>query len=382
MMQNKPIRILQIIDNISVDAGVSSMIMNVYRRIDKSKFQFDFLVCNATVNRGKNYEDEIGKLGGRVFYFGSPLSVKSLLSSIWNAELFFKKRAKYYAAVHLHTPTIAEFTLKYAKKYGIRTRIVHSHSTMLSTNKVKTIINTYLVHRIKKYATHYWACSTEAAEFLYGKDFVMSNRIDLIWNCVEPDKYLYDEKARKRIRDKHGLQNAYIIAHISNFTIIKNHLFLVDVIKKVVKKNANVVFCFVGDGSTRTDFEKKLEEEKLSSHCIFIGRTTAVPDYLSFSDLVILPSLKEGLPVTIVEAQANGLRCILSDSITKECNVSDIIFLPLDSDKWAKEIIQNSLKPIDGRYERSINFKGSKFDIESQINELENKYYKACDYEK
>lgn len=381
MMQNKPIKILQIIDNISVDAGVSSVVMNIYRRIDKSKIQFDFLVCNKAEDRGKNYEDEIRKMGGKVFYFGSPFSVKSISTSIRNAKIFFKKRARYYKAVHLHTPTIAEFTLKYAKKYGIATRIVHSHSTMLSTSKIKTIVNTYLVSRIKKYATDYWACSTEAAEFLYGKGFIVKNDVELIWNCVEPQKYLYSENERIRLRKTHGVEKKYIVTHISNFTVIKNHVFLIDVIKRVIKSNKNVVFCFIGDGGTRSEFEACLKEERLLSNCLFIGRTKEIPNYLSFSDLVILPSLKEGLPVTMVEAQANGVECVLSDSITRECNVSDCVYLPLDSEKWACEIINKSQEYETDRVKRSERFKGSKFDIDNQISIIEKKYYKVCCYE-
>lgn len=380
MNQNKPIRILQIIDNISVDAGVSSMIINIYRKIDKKKIQFDFLVCNKYENRGKNYEDEIIQLGGKVFYFGSPLSLKSLFRSIQNIKVFFKREAKSYTAVHLHTPTIAEFTLKYAKKYGIKTRIVHSHSTMLSTKWIKTIINSLLVKRIKKYATHYWACSTEAAKFLYGNEFVSNNKIELIWNCVDTELFLFNESIRDNMRKEYGFEDKYVVSHISNFTVIKNHAFLVNVIKEVVNKNNNVIFCFIGDGNTLLSFENSLKKEQLFSHCLFAGRTTAIPSYLSCSDLVILPSLKEGLPVTIVEAQANGLKCILSSSITKECNVSNCVYLPLDTEKWALEIVNNSLHIDNERKKRSVNFKNTKFNIESQIAEIENKYYKACNY--
>ena len=381
MNHDKTLRILQIIDNISVDAGVSSMIMNIYRKIDRTKLQFDFLVCNKAEDRGKNYESEIRQLGGKVFYFGSPLSIESCLSSVRNADKFFKERGCVYRAVHLHTPTIAEFTLKYAKKYGIKIRIVHSHSTMLSTNRIKTIINKYLVSRIKRYATDYWACSTEAAKFLYGEKFVLKHGVELIWNCVEPEKYLYDEKVRNSMREKYGIKNKYVITHISNFTVIKNHFFLIDVIKKVVKKNKNVMFCFIGDGDMRYEFENRLREEGVISYCVFIGRTTSIPEYLSCSDLVILPSIKEGLPVTIVEAQANGVKCILSDSITRECDVSDCIFLPLDVDTWASSIIKNSFDKKSDRKKRSEIFRNSKFNIARQIVNIENIYFKVCGYE-
>lgn len=367
-------RILQIVDNISVDSGVSSVIMNIYRNIDKTKIQFDFLVCKEELNRGKSYEKEIKDNGGNIYYFYSPLSLKTILKSSAMAKAFLKKNADKYDAVHLHTPTIALFTLRYAWKYGVRNRIIHSHSTMTSKNKMKSFINLILIACIPRYANIFWACSTEAADFLYGKEFCQKHKIEVLRNAVNAEVYQYSSDMRMQERERLEIKKEKVIVHISNFSPIKNHNFLLPVIEGIYQQKQDIKFVFVGDGPTRQEFEKNIIERGFSKICIFTGRMENVSSILSASDILILPSIKEGLPVTVVEAQACGLRCIISDTITKECNISDVLYLPLKSDIWTGILLNEKVLSETERVQRSSEFCESSFNINREIKKIESLY--------
>ena len=352
------IRVLHVVDNLSITAGVSNMLMNLYRSIDKKKIQFDFLVA---AHSEKSYEREIVCLGGCVFYFGNPLSFRTFLSANRKANDFFRQNAGKYNVVHLHSPTICEFTVKYAKKYGVRHIIIHSHSSMTSVNPIKAFINSILQRRVKQLATEYWACSTEAGEYLFGKE--NKHKTTIIFNAVNTDSYAFDEKKRKKIRSSLGLDGCVAIFHVAYFTPIKNHVFLIPIIKKLYKSSSNIKFVFVGVGSEKEHFENELKKQQLLNQCLFLGRRNDVNNLLQAADLLILPSIKEGLPVTVVEGQASGLPCMISDSITHDVQVNNVTYVPLDSNKWVEYI--ESFIPFDDktRREKSLAFRKSKFNI-------------------
>lgn len=364
-------KILIIMDNLSVDAGVSTVVMNLYRNIDRRKVCFDFLICKKSNN---SYTEEIIRNNNKIYCFGNPLSIKEHFYSIFKIKKFFKSKEGYYDIVHLHSPTLAFFTLKYAKKYGIKHRIVHSHSTMMSLMKFKTIINNYLIKKIPKYANHFWACSTEAAKFLYNKNVLNKNKIEIIRNAVNIKKFIYDERTAENIRKKYKIDEKIIITHVSNFSPIKNHIFLLDIIKDITLINNNVSFLFIGDGPTRKLFEKKIDENELSKFCIFTGRVQNVEQYLMISDLVILPSLKEGLPVTIIEAQASGVPCIISDTITKEVNTGIVKQIPLKKEEWVRSLNNVEKMNLKKRKNNQEVFLKSQFNIELESKRVENLY--------
>lgn len=368
MKPNHPIRILQIVDNLSTISGVSSMIMNLYRSIDRSQVQFDFLVSET---REQSYADEVISLGGHIFYTGNPLSIKSFYRANHNIKSFFQNKSNKYYAVHLHSPTISEFTIRYAKKYGVKHIIVHSHSTMTSTNRVKALVNSILMLHVVKYSNHYWACSNEAARFLYGANYKSLKGFELIYNAVDIDLYKFNPILRKRIRAQLMLDGFIAIAHISNFSPIKNHMFLIDVIQRTPSKYK---FIFVGDGPEKEKFEKALKENKCYEKCVFLGRREDVNIILQGVDLVILPSIKEGLPVTIVEAQAAGLPCLISDSITKDVKVNKVDYLFLNAQKWSDKIMRFIGLSDEKRNEASNQFSLSQFNIENESKRVERLY--------
>lgn len=370
------IKVLQIMDNISIKSGVSSIVMNIYRNINRDRVQFDFLVSNKVDN---SYENEIKKYGGNIFYSGNPLSPKTLVRTCINNKIFLMENKDNYKAVHLHSPTIADMTIRYAKKIGIKNIIVHSHSTSFSTNSLKMIINSFLKRNLLNYANIYFACSTEAAYFLYGKEFFEEKEIKIIKNGVEPEKYRFNSHYKKNILNEWRWNDYMVVCHTSNFSALKNIEFLIPVIENLTKYRKDIRFLFLGDGPTRENFEKKLINRNLQEYCKFIGFTDKVNYYLNAADLFVLPSIKEGLPVAVVEAQANGIPCIISESITKEVKVGDVEFVPLNQNNWIHKI--NSFKSLsdEERKNKSYKFRNSEFNIIKQSKILEDFYLKLND---
>lgn len=361
-------RVLNVLDNLSLDSGVSAVVMNIYKNFS-SDIQVDFFVCRKNEDPNKSYYDEVISLGGNVFYCENPLAVSSLASAVKNAKRFFKKHAKEYDVVHLHAPTISPFSLRYAKRYGAKCRIIHSHSSMTSPNKIKAFINKLLM-RGKKYANVYWACSDKAAEFLYGT----KENIEIIKNVTDSSIMFFDSRLRDSVRSELNLDNKKVITHISNFSPIKNHFFLLDVISEVVKKDEGFVFLFVGDGPAKNAFEAEIKNLGLEKNVIFTGRQGDVRKYLCAADLLLLPSLKEGLPVVVVEAQACGLPCLVSDTVTRECNVGNVSFLQLAKEEWINKISGLMPSSAEERRHASDEFKKCDYDAAKEAKRVEKLY--------
>lgn len=353
-------RVLCVLDNLSIASGVSSVVLNIYRNVDLKRVQMDFLVCNQ---QKESFEDDIKQRAGKVFYTGNFLSPRQILSAISKSRKFFAEHGKEYDVVHLHTPTIAMFTLKYAKQCGIPVRIVHSHSTMMSMNKLKNFIDKFLIRQIKKYANRFFACSIEAAHFLYGKDFCATHQIELIHNAVDCSKFLYDSEMARTTRERLKITDDIVFVHVSNYSPIKNHAFLVDVIEKFKKNEKRVKFVFVGNGPTRKPFEEKIANKGLDELCLFIDKTQDIAQYLFAADATILPSIKEGLPVILVESQATGLPFFTSDTVTREVQVGQGEFVPLNAEKWYDKLSQFVPLSEQDRKERAEAFEKSSFNI-------------------
>jgi len=353
-------RVLQVLDNLSRDSGVSSVVVNLYNHIDQKRVRMDFLIFKEG---NDSYIDEIESSGGKVYCLKNPLSIKQVLLAIIQIDRFFKTHSNEYDVIHVHSPSLCEFTLKPAMKNGIKSRIIHSHSSMTSPSRVKRLLNSYLQRNIQKYANYFWACSHEAAVFLYGEALVNQNKVTIIRNAINPEKYHFDDSVRTLIRNSVEWNDKTICIHISNYSRIKNVQFLVAVIKKLTDNYSTYRFLFIGDGPTKNELEEMLEKENLSKYCFFTGRTNRVSDFLNAADLLLLPSLKEGLPVVVVEAQATGLPCILSNTITKEVNVGNVQYVNLNFDEWIDTIVQTRKCNSEDRSTASESFRNCRFNI-------------------
>lgn len=358
----KKIKILYIIGNVKKSSGVSTVIMNYYRKIDKTKFQIDFLLMEKYE---ESYEDELKQSGSNIFYLQNKFSMRNI-SSLQNETKLFLQENK-YDIVELHAPTFSFIFLKSAKEAGVPIRIVHSHSTVHSTNKIKNLLSIVLNINLKKYANKFFACSEKSGLYWYGKKIVNSENYALITNGIDINQYKYDEELRTELRKKYNIENNIVIGFVGRISKDKNLQFFVEVMKNVIKKDKKYKWLVIGDGKELEEIKTKSKE--IEENTIFLGRRDDVNKLLNCMDLLVLPSKREGLPMVAVEAQLTGLPCYLSDSITTEVDMGKTKFLKLNKKEWEKVILQfeKQDKIIDK----------DKFNIDICVKDLENIY---CQY--
>ena len=312
-------RILHVIAGMN-SGGMETMIMNYYRNIDRSKIQFDFLIYTE----GKAfYEDEINKLGGKIFKVTSRR--KNPLKNYKEIKEFFKNNK--YEIAHFHQGPTYYYPLKMAKNYGVEKRIIHNHGINRMYKKVlKYPLELWLKPRICGLATDYIACSDNVLDHLFTKKIINEKNYIIINNAIDVEKFKFNNYSRNKIRNDLKIKENEILAlHIGTFTTPKNHLFLIDVFENQLKENTNLKLALVGEGPLRKNVEDYIKEKKIENKVIFLGRRENVNEILSAADYMIFPSLYEGLPLTIVEAQANGLPILMSDTITEKVIQTDLV---------------------------------------------------------
>lgn len=362
-MKDNPIRIAQIVGDMS-GGGVEAVVMNYYRHIDRNKVQFDFIIHDTSTHVPKQ---EIEAMGGRIFYV--PHYKK--LSAYKNA-LFKIFKENNYSIVHSHMNTLSVFSLKVAKKAGVKARIAHSHSTSNIKEWKRYILKNVLRLFSKKYATHYFACSELAGRWLFGNKAFDRGEVTVINNAIDIEKFKFDSELRETVRGRLGISDKFVIGHVGRFMEQKNHTFLVDVFKEVQKKRADAVLLLLGDGPLLEEIKAKVNASGISDKVIFLGNLSNPEIYYNAMDCFVLPSLYEGLGIVCIEAQVNGLPCIVSTAVPAVAKISDKIeFLRLaeDDKQWADKTVNTESiehKTTDGQF--------SEYDIEKKAPELENFY--------
>lgn len=339
--------------------------MNLYRHIDRTKIQFDFLYL---IKSSSTYESEILELGGRVFYMEKPglLTGKKFVDKVEN---LFKEHARDYAIIHLHEILVNTVCLGLAKKYGIKHRIAHVHSTRYSNKLINSFRNYFLCMTLKKYANHYFACSKAAGVFHFG-----GRQVYILRNATECDKFRYNQAVRDRIRKELKIENCFVVGHVGRLAKEKNHDFLLDIFNELRKREASAVLLLVGSGELEGDIKEKARCLGIDKRVVFLRDRPDVQDLLQGMDVFVFPSLFEGLPLTLIEAQASGLRCFSSANVTEEAKVTDLIsYIPLRKSAafWATEILRSQ------GYERRdavSSVKKNGYDIPDVAKELENYY--------
>lgn len=368
---NKPIRVLQVVTNMNA-GGIENMLMNLYRNIDRSKIQFDFLIHT---DEKCFFEDEIKSLGGKIHTVQS-LKLNNLIQYHKELNQFFKLNS--YPIVHVHRSIWSYFVLKAAKKNNIPIRIAHSHEaheSIWTHRLIRIPLILILKHYINAPLTHRAACGTDAGEWLFGenKDFVIIN------NSIKTEDFIYNENTRKRMRKEFKLKDELVIGNISRFNTQKNHTFLLDIFKSVKQLKSNAKLVLVGDGNLKEQIIKKAKDLNIYEDIIFTGVRKDIPNILQMLDVIVMPSLFEGLPVTLIEAQAAGLKIFASDTITKETQLSDEVeFISLNTspNQWAVQII-NSVPYLR---KNNLNLiKEKNYDIVSNAKWLESFYIKKLE---
>lgn len=361
------IRVLQIVTYMG-RGGLETMLMNYYRHIDRSKVQFDFLVHR---DFEADYDKEILKLGGRIYHVSRlvPWS-KSYRNELKN---FFKTHPE-YKIVHVHQDCLSSVALQCAKECGIPVRIAHSHNSNQDKN-IKYLFKRYYMRKIPETATDLFACGKAAGDWMFG-----GKTYRLLPNAIAIEKYIYEEEKSKKIKRELGLEENIIIGHIGRFNPQKNHEFLVDIFEKCLEKNRKVTLMLVGDGEGRKEIENKVKKQGLQDKVLFMGVRKDIPELLQVMDVFVFPSLYEGLPVTMIEAQAAGVPAVISDRVSEECIITEGLVkvegLENTPEQWAEEILKQAKI---SKNDKSEEIKKAKYDVETTAKWLEEYYLKKAE---
>lgn len=362
---NKTIRVLQVIGAMGA-GGAETMLMNWYRKIDREKLQFDFLVHHKAESC---YEEEIRSLGGVVYHlrFADDHNITKYKNDL---NAFFKAHPE-YKIVHGHHSSYGRWYLKAAKQAGVPVRISHSH--IASFSKTVTGVIFYILSRMyKKYANVHFACSVAAGNYMYGKiPFEVFN------NGIDTARFRFNDAARQRVRADFGFNDSItVFAHVGRFHHQKNHDFLIDIFNAYVRDNANCALLLIGEGPLQGKIKEKVKSLGLTDKVQFLNNRNDVPDLLSASDLFLFPSFYEGLPLTLVEAQTSGLPIVCSDTITDETKLTDYYYplsLKRPLSEWVDTINQAIKKEIN-RNQSALNVKSRGYDSYDVAMKIQ-KYY-------
>ena len=339
-MNTKPIRVLQVLGGLEA-GGAESFVMNLYRAIDKEKVQFDFV---KHIEHKGVFEDEITKMGGKI-YRGPKYTGKNHFAYCrwWND--FFAEHPEYHV-IHGHVRSTASIYLKIAQKYGLVT-IAHSHSTSNGSG-VSAIVKNIMQLPIRHTADYLFACSDKAGKWLYGEKATKQPNYRMIPNGVDLKRFAFHEEKRHQMRNQLKItEDTFVVGHIGRITVPKNHQFLVELFAAYHKENPKSRLLLVGDGELFEAVQQQCTQLGIREAVIMVGSKTNTEDYYQAMDIFVFPSLWEGLPVSVVEAQANGLICLLSDVITRDVDLTDQVkYLSLnEKSRWINEIARACPKP-------------------------------------
>lgn len=352
------IRVLQAV-NIMDRAGLETMLMNYYRSIDKEQVQFDFLTHRS--DKGA-YNEEILSMGGRVFY-APRLYPQNYRNYYQYMERFFKEHPE-YQIIHSHIDTMSAFPLYAAKQNHVPIRISHSHTSKLDVD-IKLPIKYLAKLAVPKVANIYCSCGKKAGEFLYGKKVSK-----LIYNAIDLDGFKFDKSQRLTKRAELGIEDEFVIGHVGRYCYIKNQMFLIDILVELLKKKSNAKLLLIGKGEDESILRKKVSDLSLEEKVHFLVDRSDVKELYQTMDVFVMPSVFEGLPVVGVEAQANGLPCVVSDSISDEILLTDVVYtmnLKQSAEAWAEKILTISKK----RSENSINqLRAKGYDVKIEADKL------------
>lgn len=374
-MLSNHIRVLQIIANSKNFGGVEAFLLEIYRNIDKSKIQFDFLFSQSSAY--DLYKNEIEDMGGHIYELhcnGNKIKRKILLGI--RLKKFLKENN--YNIVHINTGAFF-FNLQVAiiaKITKVRKIIVHSHNVSLESKfGFKRILIDFLKPIIQLFATNYFACSMPAANSLFTKKMINSNKFKIIKNGIDVEKFKFNNKIREEKRKELNIEKKFVIGHIGRFVYQKNHEFLIDVFDEICKQNKNSILLLIGEGELEEKIKNKVEKLKLAERVLFLGPRQDISELLQAMDIFVFPSRYEGLGIVAIEAQCTGLRIILSDSIPKEVKIAENIkFISLNENKkkWSEIVL--GLENKENREEAYKNIFSRGYDVHDVVNQLQEFY--------
>lgn len=365
--ENSPARVLLVFGWLN-RGGAETLAMNIFRNVDRSKLMFDFLVHTEA---HCDYDDEVKGLGGKIYRFPQYNVLNHFkYKKCWNN---FLSAHPEYKVVHAHMTGPAAVFVPIVKKHG-RFAVTHSHINSSQKGIRQAVINLYR-YPLRSISDYMFACSENAGEWMFGRDIAKRPNYSVLKNGIDVGKFLFSEESRNEIRKELNLENKFVITNISRFHIQKNHSLLIDVFNEVHKRCERARLLLVGDGELREEIKKKVDSLGLSDYVIFTGVRTDIEKILSAVDVFVMTSFNEGLPVSLVEAQASGVRVIVTDTVSKEIELTNLVercSLSDSPEKWADKILQ-----YENGYERRNTYnelKSAGYDIKDTAKKLQEFY--------
>ena len=335
---NQPIRILNLF-TVMDRGGAETMVMNYYRAIDKSKVQFDFMVHRQ---ERAAYDDEIEAMGGRIFrmcpiYPQNIHRYKQLLKEFFDAHPEYK-------ILHSHMSELGTFAFEEAIRHQVPVRICHAHNAPVFScetpmEKLKRIPREIMARKMRSLATDFFCCSQVAGDWLFGKH----NRDKMVFmrNAIDASHFAYSLEKAQEAKQQFHWEDKIVIGHVGRFCPQKNHEYLIDIFHAFHKSHANSILALVGEGELFNKIKSKVAALNLTDSVVFMGKRSDMNQLYWAFDLFLFPSFYEGLPVTLVEAQAAGLPCVISDSISTQTQITNDFYpvsIKQDTDVWVKEM--------------------------------------------
>lgn len=350
----------------SLIGGVETYIINLLKNIDKNKFEIDLLVQDDIV--GINKEKIDGEYSNIIFvenFKRHPIKAMKTLKKIY--------KENNYDVVHLNLATAS--SSMYAlpcKIYSKNTKIlIHSHNGSVQ-NRFQHYVFRFI---IKKIADVYIACSDIAAKWMFGEKIVDSGKVIFTNNAIQTERFVYNNETRDKIRKEYNFADDFVIGHVGRFNEEKNHVGMINMLKDFLTKRDDVKLVLIGNGVLENKAKELVKKYRIDNKVFFLGVKSNINEFYQAFDLFILPSLFEGMPIVGIEAQAAGLKCIFSDTITKEADITgNVSFISIDeNEKWIDEII----KIRDSKYDRKnmskvLEEKG--YDLKKEIKKIEKIY--------
>ena len=308
-----PIRVLQVFAALD-SGGVSNFVMNLFREIDTDRIQFDFAM---TAGEKSLYDDEVLSRGGRIFYFDTTKNATTNLRRILREEGPFQ-------VVHSHVFFYSGLVLAEAKKAKVPIRIAHAHNahTGESRSVPRIAYERGMQVLIRANATHMLGCSEKACRYVFGDKIMKDPRAAVMPDGIDCDRFAFNPEVREQVRNEYGLNGKFVIGHVGHFNPAKNHEKILSVFAEVCRRRDDAVLLLVGDGELEQDVRNRVAELNLTDRVVFAGAHKDVERFYQAMDVFLFPSRYEGFGMAMIEAQCSGLKCVASDVVPEETNVS------------------------------------------------------------
>lgn len=314
--------------------GAETFLMKIFRTLDKSKYCMDFCVA---INYKGYYDDEIEKNGGVIHHI--PPKTKNPFSSFIEIRKIVRE-GKYNSVLRISQNSMSCIDLVSAKIGGATILGFRSSNSGTCGTQFEDMMHFCFRPIVNIVSTVKIAPSTEAADFMFGENNVKKGLVEILHNGLDVEKFRFDKTKRDELRKILNVEDKYVIGHIGRFNKQKNHEFLIKVFARIKSRKQNVHLLLVGEGNTESNIRKMVVENNLQDSVTFLGVRSDVESLMMAFDVLFLPSVFEGMPNVAIEAQCTGLPCKLSDVITKEAKITDLVeFIGLDDyDRWVESV--------------------------------------------